>query len=198
MTGPASGVPTFGFYDRNSGSAGADEPDQFMLYDNIVVTQNGPTTNFTATSGNFSDPSNWSARRAGGNWPGCGLRRCRRCGKPQRQFTRHASFAGLQQQQFLHGWRDQHDQPGCRDRRSDQQCRAHLVNAPVNISGNVSVFNHEGSTLTLTKLTTNPAKFFSKTGAGTLEVNQVRAAGMTITDGFVRLLPNGATSKVER
>ncbi len=196
MTGPASGVPTFGFYDRNSGSAGADEPDQFMLYDNIVVTQNGPTTNFTATSGNFSDPSNWSAGVPAGIgqdavFDGAAGAASLSVSSP---VTLRSLVFNSSNSYTVGGTSTISLAAETGDLISN--AGAHLVNAPVNISGNVSVFNHEGSTLTLTKLTTNPAKFFSKTGAGTLEVNQVRAAGMTITDGFVRLLPNGATSKV--
>jgi hypothetical protein len=196
MSGPESGVPTLGFYDRNTGSAGADEPDQFMLYDNIVITQNAPTTTFTATSGNFSDPSKWSAGVPTGIGQDAVFD-----GAAGAASLSVSSPVTLRSLVFNSSNSYTVGGPGTISLSAEtgdliSNAGAHTVTAPVNISGHTSVFNHSGSTLTLTHLTTNPAKFFGKTGAGTLEVNQVRAAGMTITDGFVRLLPNGGTSKV--
>ena len=173
LDGAASGVPSFGFFDRNAGSAGTLEADQFMLYDNIVVTQFADSSKFTATSGNFSNPANWSAGVPSGS-------------------TQDAVFDGasgpanvtigapVTLRSLVFNSANSYTVGGTStislaNETNDLIVNAgtHTVTAPVSVTGHMSVYNASGTTLTLTHLATDPTKFFSKTGGGTLAVNQV-------------------------
>src|SRR5262249_9171002 len=72
----------------------------------------------------------------------------------------------------------------------------HVVSAPVNVTGHLSICNLDGSSLALTHFTQDPSKNISKTGDGTLILNKIRATGVTLTSGVLQLMSNGGTSRV--
>jgi hypothetical protein len=68
----------------------------------------------------------------------------------------------------------------------------HTVSAPLTLNDNTTIDVAAGASLTLTgQMTAAPGVAFTKTGLGPLSVRNVRAAGLTIKEGRVRVLNNG-------
>jgi GH35 family endo-1,4-beta-xylanase len=75
---------------------------------------------------------------------------------------------------------------------------SHTISAPLAINDDLNVLvRPAASTLTLTNLQPS-SSLITKTGAGALAVNAIRAAGLTINDGTVAVLASGAPSAVSR
>jgi hypothetical protein len=196
LSNTMSGVPTFGLYDRNTGTAGAEQPDLFMLYDNIAVTQLAPTTKFNASSGTFGNAANWTNGVPSGNGQDAVFD-----GAPGAATVTVSAPVTLRALRFDSA--NSYTIGGASTISLTAETNnfvvnagSHSITAPVAVTGHMSIYNRAGTTLTASNVSTDPTKFFSKTGTGTLAINKIRAAGMTLTAGVVQLLPNGGTSKV--
>lgn len=73
---------------------------------------------------------------------------------------------------------------------------SHTINVPLTLAKNTTItVTPEASSLTISNLQAT-AQALTKTGAGTLVVNNIRAAGLSVAGGTVRISQNGGTSTV--
>ena len=77
------------------------------------------------------------------------------------------------------------------------QSGSHSITAPVVLFNNAEASVAGGSTLTVSSLTPS-AGSLTKSGGGTLRVNNVRAAALSVNTGTVQALPNGGADGVSR
>jgi hypothetical protein len=186
----ASGVPSLGYADQFNSVANPNI-DNFILFDNIVITTFPNTSNFTATSGNYSNAGNWS----GGVPNGAGLKagfsgnsapstvtvdvpvtlRSMSFNSPNSYTVAGANTITLagEQNSFINNG------------------GSHTISVPVVAQGHVATYIAPNSTLTIENLTTDDSRAFGKAGIGSLVVNEIRATALQVTGGTLKLLPGG-------
>jgi len=75
----------------------------------------------------------------------------------------------------------------------------HTISAPVNLVKDTIInVTPSGSTLTLSNLNSGSTLTITKAGAGTAQLNNVRAQGLTINEGAVKIASNGTSTGTSR
>ena len=77
------------------------------------------------------------------------------------------------------------------------QAGNHTINVPVTLASNTNVDVATGNTLTIAAMQTSTGGL-TKTGPGTLAVNNVRAAALAVNGGTVSVIANGTTTGASR
>lgn len=197
LAGPAAGVPTFGYVDTLNGNVAVDDADEFVIYDNIVVTQLSASTKFNATSGDFSDPGKWTNGVPSGPTKDAVFEGA--SGAANVTVGSPVSLRGIvfnnANSVTLGSGTSSTITLGALANTVATYAGSHTINAPLVATGHLSIFTNTSTSLMIANLTTDPTKFFEKTGKGILTVNKIRAKAITVSGGTLELPAGGGTSR---
>lgn len=199
LAGPATGVPTFGYMDTLAGNVAVNDQDEFVIFDNLVVTQLAASSKFNAAGGNFSNSANWTNGVPSGPTKDAvfeGAASAATVDVTAPVSIRGIVFNNASSYTIGAGTSSTITLDAVANSIATY-AGSHTINAPLIATGQVSIYTAPGTSLTIKNLTTDSSKFFAKAGEGNLEVNKIRSAGLTVSGGTLKLPVGGGVSRTK-